>query len=153
MKSPHAGQYKNGMLRANLSPERNYPQPYEGGRNMKKALMLAVTILTAAALAGFSMSGVAQAKKAAAQPMMTMGEVTALKAGKSIEVKDEKGKTHKFNISKKTKIEGDVKVGAKVDVTSKGHTAEAIKVGGGAEPSAAPAAPESSAPAPSGDKY
>jgi len=118
---------------------------------MKKVFMLAVSIMTAAALASFSMSGVALAKKAAAAPVMTMGEVTALKAGKSIEVKDEKGKTHKFNISKNTKIEGDLKVGAKVDVTSSGKSAKEIKVGSNAEPSMAPAAP--AAPAAPGEKY
>ena len=108
---------------------------------MKKVLMLSVSILTAAALASFSMAGNAHAKKAPAAPMMTMGEVTAVTAGKNVEVKDEKGKTHKFTISKKTKIEGDLKVGAKVDVTSKGSSAEAIKVAGGAEAPMAPEAP------------
>jgi hypothetical protein len=112
---------------------------------MKKYLMLAVSILTAAALAGFSMAGDALAKKAAG-PTMTMGEVTAVTPGKSVSVKDEKGKTHKFSISKKTKVEGDLKVGAKVDVTSKGSSAEAIKVSGGSEAPAAPAAPAPAAP-------
>ncbi|MBI3810928.1 MAG: hypothetical protein HY283_01805 [Nitrospirae bacterium] len=115
---------------------------------MKKLLMLAVSILTAAMLAGVSVAADAPAaapekstKKMAAAPMMTMGEVTAVTPGKSVEVKDEKGKTHKFSISKKTKIEGDLKVGAKVDVTSSGHSAKEIKVAGGAAAPAAPAAP------------
>jgi len=120
---------------------------------MKKLLMLAVSILTVATLAGVGVAGDAPAaapqkasKKMAPAPKMTMGEVTAFTAGKSVELKDEKGKTHKFNISKKTKIEGDVKVGAKVDVTSSGRTAKEIKVAGGAE---APAeAPAAAAPAP-----
>jgi len=115
---------------------------------MKKLLMLAVSILTVAALAGVSVAADApgatpekQAKKVAAAPKTTMGEVTAVTPGKSVVVKDEKGKTHKFSISKKTKIEGDLKVGAKVDVTSKGSSAEEIKVSGGAEAPAAPAPP------------
>jgi len=43
----------------------------------------------------------------------------------------------------------DYKVGAKVDVSSKGSSAEAIKVSGSAEPAAAPMAP---APAPEAPK-
>ncbi|HUK57454.1 MAG TPA: hypothetical protein VLY20_12445 [Nitrospiria bacterium] len=119
---------------------------------MKKLLMLAVSILTAAALAGVSVAADAPAapekpaKKTATAPTMTSGEVTAVTAGKSVAVKDEKGKTHKFSISKKTKIEGDLKVGAKVDVTSSGHWAKEIKVAGGAEAPAAPAAPAPEAP-------
>jgi hypothetical protein len=109
---------------------------------MKNLLMLAVSVLTVAAFASVSV--------AAKAPTMTMGEVTAVTPGKSVSVKDEKGKTHKFSISKKTKIEGDLKVGAKVDVTSKGSSAEEIKVSGGAEapaaPAAAPAAPANPAP-------
>jgi len=113
---------------------------------MKRLLMLAISVLTVAALAGFGVATDAHAKKAA-EPMMTMGEVTAVTPGKSVSVKDEKGKTHKFSISKKTKVEGDLKVGAKVDVTSKGSSAEEIKVSGGAEAPAAPMAPAAPAPA------
>jgi len=123
---------------------------------MKKLAMLAVSILTVAALASLGVAADAPAapakpaKKMAAAPKTTMGEVTAVTAGKSVEVKDEKGKTHKFTISKKTKIEGDLKVGAKVDVTSSGSSAHEIKVSGGAAVPAAPTAPE--APAPSAPK-
>jgi ribosomal protein S6E (S10) len=124
---------------------------------MKKFLMLAVSILAVATLASVSVAADApaaapgkQAKKVAAAPKTTMGEVTAVTPGKSVSVKDEKGKTHKFTISKKTKIEGDLKMGAKVDVTSKGSSAEEIKVSGGAEAPAAPMAP--AAPAPSAPK-
>ncbi|MBI3596355.1 MAG: hypothetical protein HY203_04275 [Nitrospirae bacterium] len=123
---------------------------------MKKLLMLAVSILTVATLASVGVAADAPAaapekpaKKMAAAPKTTMGEVTAVTAGKSVEVKDEKGKTHKFSISKKTKIEGDLKVGAKVDVTSSGSSAKEIKVTGGAEAPAAPMAPAApAAPAP-----
>jgi len=118
---------------------------------MKKLLILAVSVFTVATMAGIGMAAdatapapakPAHAKKAAA-PKMTMGEVTAVTAGKNFEVKDEKGKTHKFSIGKKTKIEGDLKVGAKVDVKSMGKWAEEVKVsGGGAAPEAAPAAPK-----------
>jgi len=116
---------------------------------MKKLMMLAISLLAVAALAGVSMAAdatapapaaPAHAKKAA--PKTTMGEVTAVTAGKSVTVKDEKGKTHKFSIGKKTKIEGELKVGAKVDVTSMGRWAEEVKVSGGAAPAATPAAPE-----------
>jgi len=116
---------------------------------MKKLLMLAVSVLAVTALVNFGVVGNADAKKKAATPMTTMGEVTAMTAGKNISVKDEKGKTHKFTISKNTKIDGEIKVGAKVDVTSKGGSAEEIKVSGGAEPAAAPMAP---APAPEAPK-
>jgi len=112
-------------------------------RKMKKLLMLAVSILTVAAFASVSL--------AAKAPTMTMGEVTAVTPGKSVSVKDEKGKVHKFSISKKTKVEGELKVGAKVDVTSKGSSAEEIKVSGGEAP-AAPMAPAPAAPAPGAPK-
>lgn len=115
---------------------------------MKKLVMLAVSILTVAALAGVSVAAdtpaAAPAKPghhAKAEPKMTMGEVTGVKAGKSFDVKDEKGKTHRFNISKKTKIDGELKVGSKVDVTAMGHWAHEVKVAAAQAPAAAPAAP------------
>jgi hypothetical protein len=115
---------------------------------MKKFLMLAVSILAVAVLAGVSVAADAPAAAPAkpahhakAEPKMTMGEVTGVTAGKSFEVKDEKGKTHKFSISKKTKIEGELKVGSKVDVTSMGHWAHEVKVAAASAPAAAPAAP------------
>jgi len=118
---------------------------------------LAVSMLTVAALAGVSVAADAPAAppappahgKKGGAPKMTMGEVTAVTAGKNFEVKDEKGKTHKFGISKTTKIDGDLKVGAKVDVTSKGRWAEEVKISGGAAPAAPAAAP---APAPAAPK-
>jgi len=121
---------------------------------MKKLLMLAVSILAVAALASVSVAADTPAAAPApakpghhtkAEPKMTMGEVTGVTAGKSFEVKDEKGKTHKFTISKKTKIDGELKVGSKVDVTAMGHSAHEVKVAAAeapaAAPSAAPAAP------------
>jgi hypothetical protein len=119
---------------------------------MKKLVMLAVSMLAVAALAGVSVAADAPAAapakpahtKKMATPKMTMGEVTAVVAGKNFSVKDEKGKTHKFSISKKTKIDGELKVGAKVDVTSMGRTAEEVKVAGAAAPAAA--APPAAAP-------
>jgi hypothetical protein len=120
---------------------------------MKKLLMLVVSMLAVAALAGVSVAADAPAAPPAPpahgkkhEPKMTMGEVTAVTAGKNFEVKDEKGKTHKFGISKTTKVEGDLKVGSKVEVSSKGRWAEEVKVSGGAAP-AAPAAPPAPAPA------
>jgi len=103
---------------------------------MKNLLMLAVSILTVA-----SMTGVSVAARGLSITKTTEGEVTAVTKGKSVEVKDAKGKIHKFSLSEKTKIEGALKVGAKVDVHSKGRSALEVKVGGGAEAPAAPAAP------------
>jgi hypothetical protein len=115
---------------------------------MKKLVMLAVSILAVAALAGVGVAAdtpaAAPAKPAhhtKAEPKMTMGEVTGVKAGKSFDVKDEQGKTHRFNISKKTKIDGELKVGSKVDVTAMGHWAHEVKVAAAQAPAAAPAAP------------
>jgi len=118
---------------------------------MKKLLILAISMLTVAALAGVGVAADAPAApakpahKKMAEPKTTMGEVTAVAAGKSVTIKDEKGKMHKFSISKKTKIDGDLKVGAKVTVTAMGHSAHEVKVEGGAAPAAAPAAPEAPA--------
>jgi opacity protein-like surface antigen len=116
---------------------------------MKKLLMLAVSLLAVAALAGVSVAADAPAApakpahaKKIAEPKMTMGEVTAVTAGKNFSVKDEKGKTHKFSISKKTKIDGELKVGAKVDVTSMGRSAQEVKIAAADAPAEAPAAPE-----------
>jgi len=115
---------------------------------MKKLLMLAVSMLAAAVLAGVSMAAAPAAPAnpvhvtKVSAPKTTMGDVTGVTAGKSFELKDEKGKVHKFSIGKHTKITGDLKVGAKVTVTSKGKWAEEVKVEGGAAPAAAPAAPE-----------
>lgn len=115
---------------------------------MKKLLILAVSLLAVASLAGVSMAmdapaaapaNPAHAKRMSA-PTTTMGEVTAVTAGKHFEVKDEKGKTHTFSVGKHTKIDGELKVGAKVNVTSKRHWAEEVKVEGAAAPTAAPAA-------------
>jgi curli biogenesis system outer membrane secretion channel CsgG len=114
---------------------------------MKKLLILAVSMLTVVALAGVSVAAdatSAPAKPAHAKkmstPKTTMGEVTAVAAGKNFSVKDEKGKIRKFDIGKHTKIDGELKVGAKVSVTSMGRWAEGVKVEGSPAPTAAPAA-------------
>lgn len=109
---------------------------------MKKLLMVAVSILTVVAFAGVSV-----AARGVTMTKTTTGEVTAVTAGKSVEVKDAKGKTRKFNLSKTTKIDGDLKVGAKVEVTASGRSAQEVKVAGGAEAPAAPAPPVPPAPA------
>lgn len=103
--------------------------------------MLAVSILTVA-----SMTGVSMAARGLSITKTTEGEVTAVTKGKSVEVKDAKGKIHKFSLTEETKIEGTLKVGAKVEVHSKGRSALEVNVGGGAEAPAAPAAPSSQAP-------
>lgn len=106
---------------------------------MKKVLILAMSILTVAALAGAGLAAEmapapappkpAHAGKMIPHRMMT-GEVTAVTTGKNVSIKDEKGRTHRFTISGATKIDGELKVGAKVEVTSKGRAAEAVKVQG-----------------------
>jgi hypothetical protein len=57
------------------------------------------------------------------------GEVTKYEAGKTIVIKDAKGATQTLEISKDTKIEGEVKVGAKVSVDADGNKAHSVKVG------------------------
>jgi hypothetical protein len=122
---------------------------------MKKLAMLAVSVLAVAAMAGVGLAADATATakpayhaKKMSEPRMTMGEVTAVTAGKHFEIKDEKGKMHKFSIGKKTKIDGELKVGAKVNVTSKGRWAQEVKVQGAPAPAAAPMAPK-----PPAEKY
>ena len=64
---------------------------------------------------------------------MVSGEVTKYEAGKTIAVKDTQGMVHALEITKDTKVEGDVRVGAKVSVEADGKTAQivkAAKVGG-----------------------
>jgi len=116
----------------------------------RRLLMLIVSLLAVAALTSVSMAADTQAAeptppvhaKRVAAPKTTMGEVTAVTPGKHFVVKDDKGKIHKFSIGKKTKIDGELKVGAKVNVTSKGRWAEEVKVEGGAAPTASSPAPE-----------
>ncbi len=55
------------------------------------------------------------------------GEVTKYDSGKSITLKDAKGKAHTLQITKDTKTEGEVKVGAKVTVEAEGKKAHSIK--------------------------
>jgi hypothetical protein len=121
---------------------------------MKKLLAVFVTVMAVAAFSGmgFAAEGAAKAepaKKMANAPKTSTGEVVKLTAGKSLEIKDEAGKTHTFNLSKKTKLEGDVKVGSKVTVTSVGRSAKEVTVAAVAAPAApaaaAPAAPAASA--------
>lgn len=48
------------------------------------------------------------------------GEVTSYEAGKAISVKDSFGMVHAMKITQEIKVDGDVKVGAKVSVESDG---------------------------------
>ncbi|MEW6682747.1 MAG: hypothetical protein AB1451_07455 [Nitrospirota bacterium] len=80
--------------------------------------MAAVLALSVAAYAGMT---------------MVSGEVTKYEVGKTIAVKDTQGMVHALEITKDTKVEGDVKVGANVSVEAEGKTAQivkAAKVGG-----------------------
>jgi hypothetical protein len=65
----------------------------------------------------------------AAYAAMTMvsGEVIKYEAGKTISVKDTLGTVHALEITKDTKVEGDIKVGAKVSVQAEGKTAQTVK--------------------------
>ncbi len=69
---------------------------------------------------------------AAYAAMMVSGEVIKYEAGKTISVKDTMGMVHALEITKDTKVEGDIKVGAKVSVQAEGKTAQTVKatVGG-----------------------
>lgn len=58
---------------------------------------------------------------------MLSGEVIKYEAGKTISVKDLQGMVHALEITKNTKLEGDVKVGAKVSVEAEGKTAQSVK--------------------------
>lgn len=82
---------------------------------MKQWMKMAVTMVVAVAFAGLAYAG-----------MMT-GEVTKYEAGKSITVKDDKGKEQSLEITKDTKIEGEVKAGAKVSVEADGMKAKHVK--------------------------
>lgn len=84
---------------------------------MKHWLRSAAMTAAVMAFAGFAY---------AAMTSMT-GEVTKFEAGKSITVKDEKGKEHRLEITKDTKTEGEVKAGAKVTVHVDGMKAQDIK--------------------------
>jgi hypothetical protein len=63
----------------------------------------------------------------AGMTMMVNGEVTKYEAGKTIAVKDTQGMVHALEITKDTKVEGDVRVGARVLVEAEGQTAQIVK--------------------------
>ena len=68
---------------------------------------------------------------ASAGMMSVSGEVTKYEAGKAISVKDSLGMVHAMEITQETKVEGDVKVGAKVSVESDGKKARSVKAQAG----------------------
>ena len=84
---------------------------------MKQWMKMAVTMAMVVAFAGLAYAG------------MT-GEVTKYDAGKSITLKDDKGKDQTLQITKDTKVEGDVKVGSKVTVEADGTKAKSVKAAG-----------------------
>ncbi len=55
------------------------------------------------------------------------GEVTKYEVGKSISVKDLTGNVLALEITKDTKVEGDVKVGAQVSIEADGKKAQSVK--------------------------
>lgn len=58
---------------------------------------------------------------------MVSGEVIKYEVGKTISVKDTQGMVYALEITKNTKVEGDVRVGAKVSVEAEGKTAQSVK--------------------------
>ncbi|HET8760179.1 MAG TPA: hypothetical protein VFN94_03875 [Nitrospiria bacterium] len=78
----------------------------------------------------FAVAAVVVFAAAAYAGMATVsGEVTKYEAGKTIVIKDAKGATQTLEISKDTKVEGEVKMGAKVSVEADGSKAHSVKVG------------------------
>ena len=84
---------------------------------MKRWINVAVAMAAVVAFVGFAYAAVASMS----------GEVTKYDLGKSISMKDAKGKEHTLHISKDTKVEGEIKIGAKVTVEAEGKNAQSIK--------------------------
>jgi hypothetical protein len=61
-------------------------------------------------------------------PQLASGEIVSLMAGKSIQIKESNGKLRSYSLSKKTKIDGELKVGQIVSVASAGRWAQEITV-------------------------
>lgn len=81
---------------------------------MKRIMMFFVAAMVAISFATISFAGGTH---------KIMGEVVKAE-GEFVEVKDDKGKTHKLHVDKKmTKQTGDIKAGAKVEAEAdeKGH--------------------------------
>lgn len=104
---------------------------------------LITSLMTVAVVAAFSgmvfgaegptpgmthMTQLAAAKKTMSAPKTTTGEVASFTAGKRLQMKDEAGHVHTYRLSKKTKLEGDVKVGERVSVMASGRWAKEVKV-------------------------
>lgn len=62
---------------------------------------------------------------------LVSGEVIKYEMGKTISVKDVEGNVIALEITKDTKVEGDVKVGARVSVEADGKTARSVKAPAG----------------------
>ena len=59
------------------------------------------------------------------------GEVTQYEAGKKIAIKDDAGTVHALDLTKDSKVEGEVKVGTKVSVEAEGKKAHMVKAAAG----------------------
>jgi hypothetical protein len=101
------------------------------------AMALVLTLWAGAAMAGQNEGAglltVASAKAASAKgslnsPRVTSGEIVDVTPGQLVQIKEETGRLHTYGLSKKTMVEGILKVGAKAEVTSVGRWAEQITV-------------------------
>ena len=61
-------------------------------------------------------------------PQLVSGEVVSVTPGKSVQVKESTGKVRNYGLSKKTVIDGELKVGRMISVTSAGRWAQQITV-------------------------
>jgi hypothetical protein len=91
------------------------------GQNEGTGLLNAVLVKTAPAKA-------ASAKGSLNSPRVTSGEIVDVTPGQLVQIKEETGRLHTYGLSKKTMVEGILKVGAKAEVTSVGRWAEQITV-------------------------
>lgn len=83
---------------------------------MKKFLIIMIALFVSFA---FVTGVMAEEKKAAVKPMKAKGTVTAYEEAKTLTVKVSKDKDLALDIAADTKVEGEVKKGAKVSVTYK----------------------------------
>ncbi len=96
---------------------------------MAMALML---VFGAGIVTAAQKEGAGSSKKPATNtinaPQLASGEIVNVIPGKSVQIKQENGKLRTYGLSKKTRIDGELKVGEMASVSSAGRWAQEVTV-------------------------
>ena len=84
---------------------------------MRQWPMIGILTFVMIGLVLTAIGGIASIQAAQSTEMKISGEVIKI-SQTAVTIKDDKGKIHKLRLSKDTKVEGELKPGSKVDVTT-----------------------------------